>query len=149
MKIRDKYNPDYHKLYPGVHISQEVMDALQQSDRKMKYMEIDLKQSGFRQEKAEFCSGREFSLDSLLEDETVDIPSRSPMPEDIAIQHEEIERVRKALHMLEPDEFDLIWALFFESLTERAYANRLGISQKAVNKRWHKIRTKLKILLKR
>lgn len=34
-----KYYPDYSKLYPGVDIPANVLSALRQSDRKMKYME--------------------------------------------------------------------------------------------------------------
>ena len=48
MSKRDKYAPDYGKLYPGVQISPEVMRVLTGSDRKMKYCEYDLKTERLR-----------------------------------------------------------------------------------------------------
>ena len=38
-----KYRPDYGKLYPGVELNEAVLDVLKKSDRKMEYMEYDLK----------------------------------------------------------------------------------------------------------
>ena len=53
MSKKDKYLIDYKKLYPGVDIPPEVLDVLKKSDRKMMYVELDLKSehlpSGFRQ----------------------------------------------------------------------------------------------------
>ena len=40
MSKRDKYAPDYNKLYPGVEITPEVKRVLTGSDRKMKYCEL-------------------------------------------------------------------------------------------------------------
>ena len=42
MSKRDKYTPDYRKLYPGVEIAPDVLRVLTNSDRKMKYCEFDL-----------------------------------------------------------------------------------------------------------
>ena len=47
VKKRDTYEPDYSKLYPGVEITPEIMQVLRQSDRKMRYMEVELKQGSF------------------------------------------------------------------------------------------------------
>ena len=38
MAKRDKYHPDYKKMYPGEDITPTVLSVLKQSDRKMKYM---------------------------------------------------------------------------------------------------------------
>lgn len=43
MSKKDKYLIDYKKLYPGVDIPPEVLDVLKKSDRKMMYVELDLK----------------------------------------------------------------------------------------------------------
>ena len=43
MAKRDKSHPDYTKLYPGAEIAPEVAQLLKRSDRKMEYMEVDLK----------------------------------------------------------------------------------------------------------
>ena len=42
MPINKKYHPDYRALYPGVDISDEVIKALRESDRKIEYMEYEL-----------------------------------------------------------------------------------------------------------
>lgn len=50
--------------------------------------------------------------------------------------------------MLTKEEWSLIHALYYEEKTEREYADTLGLSQKAVNKRRHKILAKLRHLIK-
>ena len=65
----DKYYPDYNKLYPEVDIAPEIMDTLRKSDRKMKYMEYDIKaEIPMKDENGRFvglASSREDSLDRL------------------------------------------------------------------------------------
>ena len=151
MSKRDKYNPDYEKLYSGEDLTPALLNVLKQSDRKMKYMEVELKRGAFRHDAstqtAVFVPSREDSLERLWEDEQMDFTSTAPSPEEEAVHNDELDRLRKALKRLEPEERELITALFFEDQTERQYAESLGISQKAVNKRWHKIRSKLKKLI--
>ena len=50
--------------------------------------------------------------------------------------------------MLTKEEWSLVYALYYEEKTEREYADNLGISQKAVNKRRHKVLDKLRHLMK-
>lgn len=72
MSKRDKYAPDYSKLYPGVEISPEVRRVLTGSDRKMKYCEFDLKTEQVRKcretGKRKIYPAREDSLDRLIDD---------------------------------------------------------------------------------
>lgn len=151
MAKRDKYNPDYKELYPGEKISPEVLKVLQQSDRKMKYMEVEIKHGVFRQDiaskTAAFSPTREDSLERLLCDEGMEFASDAPSPEEIAIHKDTVERLRKALEKLSSDERMLVKTLFEDGMSERQYAKQLGISQKAVNKRWHKTREKLRKLM--
>lgn len=151
MANRDQYNPDYEKLYPGAKITPEVAKALQQSDRKMKYMEVEIKHGVFRQDldakTAQFTLAREDSLERLFYDESMEFVSHAPTPEEIVIHNDAVERLRKALALLSSDERALVKALFEDCLSERQYAKKLGLSQKAVNKRWHKIKEKLKKLM--
>lgn len=148
MAPRDKYHPDYKKLYPGEEITPEVLESLKQSDRKMEYMEVDLKQGGFRQDSATrtavFIPSREDSLERMQEEDKAEFPSVAPSPEDETIHNDELNRLQRARAMLLPDERALVNALFDDGKSEREYAQMLGISQKAVNKRWHKVRAKLK-----
>ena len=69
MAKRDKYHPDYQKLYPGVDLDAEVMRVLMQSDRKMRYLEVDIKRGKYLQDSAVFVSTREDSLDRLQDEE--------------------------------------------------------------------------------
>jgi|GEM_PF-4684472 len=93
MAKRDKYHPDYKKLYPGEEITPEVLESLKRSDRKMEYMEVDLKQGSFRQHAAEFAYSREISLDQLRDEEEIDFLSPSLSPEEIAVHIDEIDRL--------------------------------------------------------
>ena len=148
MKKPDKYHPDYNKLYPGVELTPEVKKFLRHSDRKMEYMEVDLKQGTFIQKAAEFLPSREDSLDRLIDEEEMDFASSELATEEIALHNDELDRLKKSLSLLPPNDRALIKALFYDGLSEREYATRLGLSQKAVNKRWHTVREKLKKLMK-
>ena len=69
----DKYRPNYKRMYPDVQISPEVLRVLRQSDRKMEYMEYDLKSETFVQDlennSAVFSASLEDSYEQLQEDE--------------------------------------------------------------------------------
>lgn len=147
MAKRDQYHPDYKGLYPNEDISPAIMTALKRSDRKMEYMEVDLKQGPYQQDSAEFTRCREDSLERLIQEEGMEFAAPGPSPEEIAIRHDEVERIRKALLLLEPEEYALIWALFFEGLTIRAYAKRMGCPTMTIYNRKAQIQKKLKKLL--
>lgn len=152
MSKRDKYNPDYEKLYSGEDLTPALLNVLKQSDRKMKYMEVELKRGAFRHDAstqtAVFVPSREDSLERLREEDKLEFASTAPSPEEEVVHNDELDRLRKALKRLEPEERELVKVLFFDGKTEREFAESLGISQKAVNKRWHKIRSKLKKFMK-
>ena len=57
------------------------------------------------------------------------------------------DRLHSCLLQLTAEEQSLIFELFFAQKTEREYAETLGISQKAVNKRRHKVLIKLRRLM--
>ena len=149
MSKRDKYAPDYRKLYPGVEIAPDVLRVLTGSDRKMKYCEFDLKTERKRKDKrteaVTVSPAKEDSLERLEESQHY-LSAEASLEQDL-IERDELERLRSSLKRLEPKERELVQALFFEQKTERQYAKSLGISQKAVNKRWHKVRLKIKKLM--
>ena len=68
--------------------------------------------------------------------------------EDIAIYNILRQEMFQCFTMLHVQEMELIQALFFEGLTERQYAQRIGISQKGVNKRRQKVLEKLRTMMK-
>jgi len=149
--IWDKYYPNYEKLYPGVEITPEVLAVLRQSDRKMKYMEYDLKvETPIKDENGDVVGllpSREDSYERLLEMEKQF--SGVCTPEELYEEKEEVEELYRCLDLLDADERALIDARFFDGITEREYGKRIGLSQKGVNKRKDKILAKLRALLEK
>lgn len=91
----------------------------------------------FSQEGAEFPECE----DTLDEEDEMDDPG-------LTIPACLLQELRQCLAQLPLEEQNLIRALYFEELTEREYAKQINISQKAVNKRRHKILSKLRTLMK-
>ncbi len=151
MAKRDRYNPDYEKIYPGVELTPEVSKVLKQSDRKMKYMEVDIKRGVFRHDpdakKAEFTPTREDSLDRLLDEEKLDFLSADPSPEEAVVHNDELDRLCRALKMLKPEEYALIHAVFFEEITEKTLANQVGITQQGISWKLQRILARIKKLM--
>lgn len=151
MSKQDQYHPNYKRIYPGVHINADILFVLKKSDRKMEYMERDLKEERFAQSQekktATFFASREDSYDRLAIEEGRQFADETELLEDAVVHQDEIRRLRECLGRLDHDELDLIHALFFEELTERECAKRFGISQKGINKRCHRILGKLRNML--
>ena len=139
-----------------VEVDADVYKAYASAERKMEYMERDLKRDRVLQdangkvvkdERGNLITlpEREVSLDKLLAEDW-DYPSAEPSPENEVIGQIEIEMLYRGLDSLNDDERELINALFFDGMTEREYAKEVGVTQKAVNKRKHKVLEKLKNL---
>ena len=58
------------------------------------------------------------------------------------------EKLRRSIALLSKPEQELIRALYFEELTERQCAEKLGLSQKGINKRKKRILAELKKILR-
>lgn len=144
----DKYHPDYKRLYADKGLTPEIMELLKRSDRKMEYMEVDIKQGAFRQDlttrTAVFISSREDSLERLQEEDKAEFPSAAPLPEDEVIHNDEIIRLRKALKMLEPEEYEMIHALYYKGISEETLAQQVGITQQGISWRLKKSLAKIK-----
>ena len=143
MSKRDQYHPDYKKLYPGVHISAEIMLKLRKSDRKMEYWERDIKKGSFvqsqNQQVSEFIPGKEDSLERLAETKHQQFPERQASLESLIIRQDMMEQLRSCLERLDDEDLKLVHALYFEGLSERQYARRSGIPQKTINSRKQKL----------
>lgn len=91
------------------------------------------------------------SYDAMDTEETLGeevIPdSNASSVEDMVVDKLLREKLQLCLPKLSNMERSLIHALFYERKTEREYAKTLGISQKAVNKRRHKVLAKLRFLM--
>ena len=129
MSKRDKYAPDYQKLYPGVEFTPAVLHVLDQSDRKMQYFELDLKAERKRKNKRTkaviVSPAREDSLERLVEDNEKQYALEESSPEESLVERDEQERLHRALQRLKPKEYALIHAIYYERLSERAYAKQI------------------------
>ena len=148
----DPYRVDYLKIYPCLKERPDVLEVLKKSDRKMEYMEVDIKQERFSYDPegkvADLLPSREDSYDRLIEEEHHQFALDEPSPENMLLQEEELHLLRAALLLLTAEEKELIDALFYQEMSEREYAQQIGLSQKGVNKRRHKILSKLRKIMK-
>ena len=92
-----------------------------------------------------------FSYDALDNGETVGsevIPDMaSPSLEELAIARELHDQIRHAVAALPKAERELLRAIYFEGLTEKEYAEKMGMSQTGISYRRRKILSKLKLFL--
>lgn len=76
------------------------------------------------------------------------IPDRDAVSvEDAAIANILRDRLHRCLDALDEPDRELIHALYFEGLSERKYAKRVGIPQRTINDRRRRVLRKLKELL--
>ena len=135
-----------------VEVSEKVYKAYTIGDRKMRYMEIDLKCDRLLQDENGdilILPEREISLEKLIDDDW-EFPSPVFSPEEAFLntEYSELDELRRSITMLEDDERLLVYALFFEGLTERQYAEKIGISKTALHARKIKVLNKIKILMR-
>ena len=128
----------------SVEVSDEVYKILRKWDRRIKYVEHDLKETRYiiNQENATVkeIPSREDSLDRLtaLGFDFADRPAdfRESVIDKIMLD--------QALEKLSDEERYLITQLFYFGRTERELAEELGVSQYTVNRNKHKILKKLR-----
>ncbi len=127
-----------------VEVSDEIYKMLKKSDRRIRYVEEDLKQTRYIINKKK-CTTREIparedSLDrkSVLGFDFTD--STADFDEAVLIKI----MLDQALEKLSDEERYLITQLFYFGRTERSLAEQLGVSQYTVNRNKHKILKKLK-----
>ena len=128
----------------AVEVSDEVYKILRKWDRRIKYVEHDLKETRYiidqKKETVKEIPSREESLDRLtalgfdFENRTADF--RESVSDKIMLE--------QVLAKLSDDERYLITQLFYLGRSERDLAEELGVSQYTVNRNKHKILTKLK-----
>lgn len=152
MAKHDQYHPDYQKLYPGVELSPEILSTLKKSDRKMKYIEVDLKSERFvhsqKEKIAVFLPSREDSYDRLLEEHRQFIHA-GVTPEDTLMQSVELESLRDALAHLPCEERRLVRLRYWCGCTQEETALKLGLTQQAVSYRERCILQKLKKIMEK
>jgi len=149
MYKKNYFRPDYKKLYPDVEIGQDVLVFLKKSDRRIEYLERDLKRERTITtpdgEKIKLPA-REVSLDWLL-DVGWQFPADDVELEQIVCENADNNSVKQCLGLLTAEEQALLQALFFCGCTETEYARRIGRSQSAVSERKHKALRKMNKLM--
>ena len=142
--------PDFRKMYPEA--SEEVIEVLRETERKMQYQEYDLKaeQTIIDQnaQQTKTIPSREDSYERLIELD-IQFLDDGEKVEDQVIQKIQCEMLHKALSFLSEEEENLIRLLFFEERTEREVAEAMGIYRNAVHKQKKRILEKLKNILKK
>jgi DNA-directed RNA polymerase specialized sigma24 family protein len=147
-------------------MSPEQLNAARKSDRKMKYLEYDLKHGkpiyrnyetgaicGRSDPKATIADetpGREMSLDVLLEsgEKAVgQIVDEYGNPLIVLLKLEKYANLHRCLAMLAPDERKLIDAMFWQDMTDAQYAAQIGVPRRTVNYRRHCVLYKLRKFL--
>ena len=119
----DPYRVDYLKIYPCLKERPDVLEVLKKSDRKMKYMEVDLK-SEQRRKNAEngaesYIPSKEDSLERLVYSAKCQFADDAEGVEEVVIRKDDLCRLRAALDQLSEEEKSLIRALFFDERSER------------------------------
>lgn len=138
---KSKKGKDYKKQYPAV--SEEVLDALKQSDQKMRYTEYDLKHGRYDKTTDTYHQSREVSL-QMIEDKGSLLPDSTESLEDIVVRSIMIEQMIKAVDRLSQDEKQLIFYYFVSEKSQEECAKKLGVSIGTVNYRLKKIYKKLR-----
>jgi len=135
-----------------IEVSDEIYQVYMQGDRKMRYFETDLKtertilaEDGTVQR---VIPSREDSLDRLMDDNARQFSDAGESVEDFLLRKLAEDELHRALEKLTDEEYALVYALFFEGKTERAYAKELGVAQVTVHKKKQRILKKLKEILK-
>ena len=140
--------PDFRKMYPEA--SEEVIEVLRETERKMQYQEYDLKaeQTIIDEDAQEIrvIPSREDSYERLIELD-IQFLDDGENVEDQVFQKIQSEMIHKALSFLSDEEEKLIRLLFFEERTQREVAELMGIYHNAVHKRKKRILRKLKNIL--
>lgn len=141
-----------HTIYvngTAVEVSEEIHKYLLKSDRKIKYVEQDLKRNRYvvdsENESTRVIPKREESLDRLMEF-GIDFPDKiSDFRESVA---EKI-MLEKALEKLSDEERYLITQLFYFGRTVRELAAEQNVTDQTINNRKRKILSKLRKLIKK
>lgn len=150
MLDRNKYFPNYQKIYPELIKRPDILKFLNQSDQKIKYMEVDLKQNEFIQDLdkkvAILLPSKEDSLERLQEEEHCQFPDEQDIEAQM-LALEEIDKLRSIIVELQKDEQELIFLRYWKELTQAEVAKHFSVSQPTISYREKKILKKLKKMM--
>lgn len=141
---------DYREKYPD--LSDEIIEVLIKSDRKMEYQQYDLKVERYRIDYTKgtvtYIPSREDSFDRLLE-ENRQFATGAEGVEDTAVKAVLIEKMLNCLKLLTPEEQELITELFFKDKSEYQLSAETGIPRMTLHDRKVRILGKLKKIMEK
>lgn len=147
-KFNNRIN--YRDKFPD--LSDEIINELQKSDRKMEYQQYDLKVNRYKidcdKKTVTYIPSREDSYDRLL-DEDKQFYAETESVEDIAVNTLMIERMMTCIKALSMEEQSLIYELFFQGKSEHQLSRETGIPRMTLHDRKIKILEKLRNLLEK
>lgn len=147
-KFRKRTN--YRKKYPD--LSNEVIEVLEKSDRKMEYQQYDLKveqcQIDGTNQYVTYIPSREDSYERLIEGNRQFAADQESV-EDAAVNALLIEKMLSSLKLLTPQEQELITELFFVGKSEHQLAAETGIPRMTIHNRKRRILAHLKKLMEK
>lgn len=143
-----KNRTNYRKKYPG--ISNEIIEILEKSDRKMEYQQYDLKiehyQIDYEKKTVTYHPSREDSYERLLE-ENHQFSAETEGVEDAAVKTVMIEKMLNCLKLLDYKEQELIKNLYFKGKSEYQLSRETGIPRMTLHDKKVKVLIKLKKLM--
>lgn len=141
---------NYREKYQG--LSEEIIEVLVKSDRKMEYQQYDLKTERYKIDSAKgtvtYLSSREDSFERLLE-ENRQFSADTESVEDAAVKAVMIKKMLSCLKLLAMEEQELIIELFLNGKSERQISLEKGIPAMTIHDRKIKILKKLKKLMEK
>lgn len=102
-------------------VSAKEAEEFRRFRRRIRYLEINVKQERFDRERAALLPSKEDSLERLYE-LGVDFAVEQEPLEDTVMTKIMVDKLHECLDRLTEDERNLIFALFFQGKTERQYA---------------------------
>lgn len=134
----DKFFLPLHGML--MEVTEETYKEYYRDKRRQKYIDERSKLNG------------DVSYNALDTDETLGEDVFADTKTDVeaeVINKMTVAELRKAVHLLSPDERELIKILFIDGVTERKASEIYGVSQVAIHKRKNKILAKLKDFLEK
>lgn len=140
------------KYYIGLNgqtfeVSKELYEAYYKGQRKEKYFTHDLKQEHIKVDKktgeVTIIPSREDSYERLLETEK-QFAEEAESVEDAAVRAVMLAKLKEALHTLSDEEAGIIYALFYQEISEVELAGKLGVARTTLQSRKYKILEKLR-----
>lgn len=120
-----------------VEVEEAVYRTYYRMDRRERYLEERDKENGVLSYSA--LDGGGIVGEAAFED-------TSDSMENLVLEKELTERLHRCIDMLPKAERELIEAIYFDGLTEKAYASKAKMSQSAVSRKQKKILSKMKML---